>query len=68
MFDAIINRPNRIRAKQIAYQAEKGVPVYLRGNGKYYYRAYLVLLGVSLSGSLFQLTRYALGKAKKAGE
>ncbi|OCF43446.1 hypothetical protein I317_02746 [Kwoniella heveanensis CBS 569] len=36
--DAIINRPNRIREKQIAYQAEGGkAPVYLRGNGKIWF-------------------------------
>ncbi|KNX49827.2 hypothetical protein CNBG_9568 [Cryptococcus deuterogattii R265] len=78
MFGAIVNRespptrshhtgPNNIQAKQIAYQAEK-VPVYLRGNGKYYYRAYLALLGVSFVGAHFQLFQYMRGKANKIGE
>ncbi|KIR52928.1 hypothetical protein I315_04384 [Cryptococcus gattii Ru294] len=67
MFGAIVNRPNNIQAKQIAYQAEK-VPVYLRGNGKYYYRAYLALLGVSFVGAHLQLFQYMRGKANKIGE
>ncbi|WVQ73559.1 hypothetical protein IAR50_003137 [Cryptococcus sp. DSM 104548] len=62
MFGALVNRPNKIQAKQVAFQAQH-VPVYLRGNGKYYYRAYLCLLGVSLVGSTFQLVQYARGKA-----
>ncbi|OXM75840.1 hypothetical protein C364_06389 [Cryptococcus neoformans Bt63] len=64
MFGAIVNRPNHVQAKQIAYQAEK-VPVYLRGNGKYYYRAYLAFLGVSFVGAHFQLFQYMRGKANK---
>ncbi|TYJ51351.1 hypothetical protein B9479_008077 [Cryptococcus floricola] len=37
MFGALVNRPNKVQAKQVAFQAQH-VPVYLRGNGKYYYR------------------------------
>ncbi|WWC67394.1 uncharacterized protein I206_101302 [Kwoniella pini CBS 10737] len=65
--EGIFNRPNNIRAKQIAYQADKA-PVYLRGNGKIWFRAYMVLFSVSLAGSGFQLVQYIRGKAKKIGE
>ncbi|WVQ94601.1 hypothetical protein IAU59_001681 [Kwoniella sp. CBS 9459] len=67
--EAIINRPNRIREKQIAYQAEAGkAPVYLRGNGKIWFRAYMALFTVSFVGANFQLIQYVRGKAKKLGE
>ncbi|WVF67015.1 hypothetical protein IAT40_001758 [Kwoniella sp. CBS 6097] len=67
--EAILNRPNRIREKQIAYQAEAGkAPVYLRGNGKYWFRAYMCLFTVSFVGANFQLIQYVRGKAKKLGE
>ncbi|WWC90301.1 uncharacterized protein L201_005234 [Kwoniella dendrophila CBS 6074] len=65
--EGIFNRPNNIRAKQIAYQADKA-PVYLKGNGKIWFRAYLGLFAVSFIGSNFQLIQYIRGKAKKIGE
>ncbi|WVQ84208.1 hypothetical protein IAT38_006359 [Cryptococcus sp. DSM 104549] len=69
MSTAVVSQLTKIKAKQLAFQAEAGkAPVYLRGHGKYYYRAYVGLLSVSIAGSTFQLIQYIRGKAGKKGE
>ncbi|ORY26966.1 hypothetical protein BCR39DRAFT_539595 [Naematelia encephala] len=65
--NALVNRPNLVRDKQIALQNDPA-PTYLKGRGKYYYRGFLVMLACSLGWSQFTLIQYVRGKAKKHGE
>ncbi|KAK1921143.1 hypothetical protein DB88DRAFT_513192 [Papiliotrema laurentii] len=66
VWKALVNAPNRVMAKQIAVQNEK-VPTYMKGNHKYYYRAYLGLFAVSFGLSQWHLFQYVTGKTKAGG-
>ncbi|GMK58747.1 hypothetical protein CspeluHIS016_0601890 [Cutaneotrichosporon spelunceum] len=53
-----------VRERQIALQAQAGIPSYLKKPGsKLYLGSFLALLGVGLAGNMFYLVQYARGKA-----
>jgi hypothetical protein len=66
MLRSLVQRKNRIIDHQRHFQADNGVPLYLKGNNDaVYFRFFVSLAAVGLSGVVYGVYSLVTGKNKK---